>query len=79
MDYFRIGKHQLIEENVLYTSRSLYILLTEEMTIDQLFEAYSKEMNIYLGIGMEKTLFLSLSFLFMVGKIKKVGNKIVRC
>lgn len=78
MDYFKIGKYQLVEENVLYTARILYDILEQKKHIDELFEEYSEYNNIQLSINVEKTLFLSLTFLFSLGKIKVENNLIVR-
>ena len=78
MDYFKIGKYQLVEENVLYTARILYDILEQKKHIDELFEEYSEYNNIQLSLNVEKTLFLSLTFLFSLGKIKVENNLIVR-
>ena len=78
MDYFKIGKYQLVEENVLYTARILYDILEQKKHIDELFEEYSEYNNIQLSLNVEKTLFLSLIFLFSLGKIKVENNLIVR-
>lgn len=78
MDCFKIGKYQLVEENVLYTARVLYDFLEQKKHVDELFVEYSKYNNIRLSINVEKTLFLSLTFLFALGKIKIENNLIVR-
>lgn len=78
MDYFKIGKYQLVEENVLYTARVLHDILGQKKHVDELFEEYSRYNNIQLSLNVEKTLFLSLTFLFSLGKIKVENNLIVR-
>lgn len=79
MDYFKIGKHQLIEENVAYTAMYLYNLLDKNMYIDELFQLYVDSKKIQLSLGVEKTLFFSLTFLFGLGKINIINGMIERC
>jgi len=78
MDYFKIGKYQLVEENIPYTAKILYELLDKKKHVDQLFEDFSKTNNIQLSINVEKILFLSLTFLFALGKVKVEKDLLVR-
>lgn len=78
MDYFKINKYQLVEENIPYTAKVLYELLDKKKHVDQLFEDFSKTNNIQLSINVEKVLFLSLTFLFALGKVKVEKDLLVR-
>ncbi|OMF83929.1 hypothetical protein BK146_32300 [Paenibacillus sp. FSL R7-0333] len=78
MDYFLVSKHQIIEENVLFTSKTLYELLKKEQHIDELFLAYTNEREITLNLNMERILYLSLSLLYSLNLIVENKNMIKR-
>lgn len=78
MDYFKIGKHQVVEENLLYTTKILYELLETEQHIDELFLLYAKRQNVLLNLNIERILYLALTFLFSFEKILVDGNMIKR-
>ncbi|MEK3716240.1 hypothetical protein [Paenibacillus sp. FSL R7-0333] len=78
IDYFLVSKHQIIEENVLFTSKTLYELLKKEQHIDELFLAYTNEREITLNLNMERILYLSLSLLYSLNLIVENKNMIKR-
>lgn len=78
LDYFLVSKHQIIEENVLFTSKTLYELLEKEQHIDELFLIYTRERNITLNINMERILYLSLALLYSLNLIAVNKNMIKR-
>ncbi|MCQ2016029.1 hypothetical protein [Clostridium butyricum] len=78
MDYFKLTKHQLIDENIAYTAMCLYKLIDREMYLDELFQKYVNSKDTKLSSAIEKTLLLSLAFLFGLGKIDIIENIIVR-
>lgn len=79
MDYFKVAKHQLIEDNVAYTAMYLYNLLDKKMYLDEILQLYVESKRIQLSFGVEKTLLLSLTFLFGIGKINIIDGMIERC
>lgn len=78
MDYFKLTKHQVIDENIVYTAMYLYKLIDREIYIDELFKKYVDSKETQLSSAIEKTLLLSLTFLFGLGKINIIENMIVR-
>lgn len=78
MNYFLLNKYQPVEESILYSSKVLYELLQSRKHIDELFDEYSSNHKIPLSVNLERTLYLSLTFLFSIGKIKYDNNLIMR-
>lgn len=78
MDYFKLTKHQVIDENIAYTAMCLYKLIDRDMYLDELFQKYVNNKGTQLSCAIEKTLLLSLTFLFALGKINIIENMIVR-
>lgn len=79
MDYFKLSKHQVVEENIVYTAMQVYTMMDKSIYIDELFQRYAKDNAVQLSIGVEKTLFLALTFLFGLGKIQVINNMLERC
>ncbi|MDF2882772.1 MAG: YydC [Clostridiaceae bacterium] len=78
MNYFNITKYQTVEENIPYSSMVLYKLLSEKMSIDELFKKYALENNIVLNLNLERILLLCVTFLYSIQKIKLNNNLIER-
>jgi len=78
MDYFLVSKHQIVEENILFTSKMLYQLLDSELHVDELFLKYASKRNIILNLNIERILYLSLTLLFAMGLISANQNMIMR-
>ncbi|HBF6521666.1 TPA: hypothetical protein KRL75_004049 [Clostridioides difficile] len=78
MNYFKLTKHQVIDENIAYTAMYLYKLIDREMYLDELFQKYVNSKGTQLSSAIEKTLLLSLTFLFGLGKINIIESMIVR-
>lgn len=74
MDCFLIGKYQSLDENILYTAKTLYELINKKMHIDELFYEYAQYRKITLSLNVEKTLYVSLCFLYSVDKIILKNN-----
>lgn len=79
MDFFKLTKYRSLDENVLLVSKELYEIVDDKIHIDELFDRYSARRNITLNLNVERILYLSLLFLFSVGKIKINKNFIMRC
>lgn len=78
MNFFLLNKHQSIEENVIFTSKSLYNLLGAEKHVDELFEEFANEQRITLNLNIERILYLSLTFLFSFELIEIKNNLVKR-
>jgi hypothetical protein len=78
MNYFFLTKYNTVEENVLYSSKVLYELLIQEKHIDQLFIDFAENQNLKINLNVERILFLSLTFLFSLGKVSFNKNMIRR-
>ncbi|ATP92686.1 hypothetical protein CSE15_01305 [Bacillus altitudinis] len=78
MNHFLLNKFNAIEENVLYSSKVLYELLEKEKHIDQLFLDYANSQDIIINLNIERILYLSLTFLYSLGKVSFNQNMISR-
>jgi ABC-type uncharacterized transport system permease subunit len=77
-DCFKINKYQALEENVLYDAMVIYNLLNRPMHIDILFDKFAKDMDRELSVNLERMLYLSITFLFSIGKVVMEDNLISR-
>lgn len=73
-----MNKYQIVEENVLVTSKILYELLDKQKHIDQLFLEFSDKRNIILNQNIERVLYLSLTFLYSFDLILLNNNLVMR-
>ncbi|OMF39021.1 hypothetical protein BK136_28055 [Paenibacillus amylolyticus] len=78
MNFFLMNKYQIVEENVLVTSKILYELLDKQKHIDQLFLEFSDKRNIILNQNIERVLYLSLTFLYSFDLILLNNNLVMR-
>ena len=79
MDYFLLSKNISVEENVLFTAKSIYMLLgNKPKHIDQLFLDYASKQKLTINLNIERVLYLALTFLFALGKLKIKENMIVK-
>ncbi|WP_257145045.1 ABC-three component system middle component 6 [Bacillus bingmayongensis] len=79
MRYFLLNKQSTVEENVLFTAKILYEQIGDsKLHIDELFLEFIKKQDITLNLNIERVLYLALTFLFTIGKIKFNDNMIER-
>lgn len=79
MNYFLLTKYRSVEENILFTAKILYELLGDEKRhVDQLYLDFASKQNITINLNIERILYLSLTFLFSLGKITFNENMIER-
>lgn len=78
MNHFLLTKFNAVEENVLYSSKVLFELLEKEKHIDQLFLDYAKSQDLIINLNIERILYLSLTFLYSLGKVSFNQNMISR-
>ncbi|MGG0460275.1 hypothetical protein [Priestia aryabhattai] len=78
MNHFLLTKYNAVEENVLYSSKILYELLEKEKHIDQLFLDYADSQDLIINLNIERILYLSLTFLYSLGKVSFNQNMISR-
>lgn len=78
MSFFLINKYQNPNDNILFASKILLELLDEEKHIDELFNNFSIETNSELNINLERTLFLSITFLYSLNIVSLENNFIKR-
>jgi len=79
MDYFILSKNVSVEENVLFTAQSIYLILgNKPKHIDQLFIDYATKQNLKINLNIERILYLALTFLFALGKLEVKENMIVK-
>lgn len=78
MDYFLLSKHQSINENIGFSSMILYNLLETQKHIDVLFREYCVLRNTDVNVNLERTLLMSLTFLYSLGKVTINNNMVMR-
>ncbi|PEX36580.1 hypothetical protein CN455_22140 [Bacillus cereus] len=79
MKYFLLNKQSTVEENVMFTAKILYEQIGDsKLHIDELFLEFIKKQDITLNLNIERVLYLALTFLFTIGKIKFNDNMIER-
>lgn len=79
MDIYKINKFQAKYENPIYVCKLLYELLNKPMLVDSLFKKFEKETGEIISCEYEQTLLLSLCFMYTIGMIENVDNRIRRC
>lgn len=77
MDYFKVNKYSLIDENIIYISSNIIDILSSgaksfAKTIDEYQKRYSPNMS----LNLETNIYLSALFLYEIGKLKFDGKKI---
>ncbi|WP_312648980.1 ABC-three component system middle component 6 [Aminipila sp.] len=79
MDIYKINKFQAKYENPIYVGKLLHGLLNKPMIIDSLFQKFEKTTGEVISWEYEQILLLSLCFMYSIGMIENVDNKIRRC
>lgn len=78
MSFFLINKYQTPNDNILFVSKILLDLLQDgEKHIDELFNDFSIRTKKDLNINLERTLFLSITFLYSLNIIN-VNNNFIK-
>lgn len=76
-NYFLLSKYRSVEENVLFTAKVLFELLEDKRKhIDQLFLEFAEKQGITINLNIERILYLSLTFLYSLGKVTFNKNMI---
>lgn len=79
LNYFLLTKYRSVEENVLYSAKILYDLIGDSrIHVDKLFLDFASKQAMTININIERILYLSLTFLFSLGKITVKNNMIER-
>lgn len=77
--FFMLSKHKTVEENILFSAKQLFNLISEKPKhIDELLMEYSNENSITLNLNIERIAYLALTFLYSMDEIKMNGNMIVK-
>ena len=76
-NYFLLSKYLSVEENVLFTAKVLFELIGDKRKhIDQLFLEFAQKQGITINLNIERILYLSLTFLYSLGKVTFNKNMI---
>lgn len=78
MDYFKIGKYQSKYENPIYLSNTIYNTVSKPLAIDQVIAHVCKILDLQLSPELERSIILSLCFMYSVGIIEMHDGNIVR-
>lgn len=77
MDYFKVNKYSSVEENILYISSNIIELLKgSEKEFGKLVELYEKRFCPEISINIETCIYLSMLFLYGIGKVEMNDKKI---
>lgn len=77
MDYFKVNKYSAVEENILYISNNIIELLKgNEKEFGKLIELYEKRFCPEISVNVETNIYLSMLFLYGIGKIEINDKKI---
>ncbi|QSF42317.1 hypothetical protein ICR96_30255 (plasmid) [Priestia megaterium] len=72
-----MSKYLSVEENVLFTAKVLFELIgNKRKHIDQLFLEFAQKQGITINLNIERILYLSLTFLYSLGKVTFNKNMI---
>lgn len=77
MDYFRINKYSLIEENIIFISSNIIEILNGgAKSFGKVMDEYQKKYGEGMSLNMEMNIYLAMLFLYEIGKINFDGKKI---
>lgn len=77
MDYFKVNKYSAVEENILYISNNIIELLKgNEKEFGKLIELYEERFCPEISVNVETNIYLSMLFLYGIGKIEINDKKI---
>ena len=77
MDYFRINKYSLIEENIIFISSNIIEILNGgAKSFGKVMDEYQKKYGEGMSLNMEMNIYLAMLFLYEIGQINFDGKKI---
>lgn len=77
MDYFKVNKYSLVDENILYISSNIIELLKgSEKGFGKLIEQYQKKCFLDISVNTESNIYLAMLFLFVTGQVELKENKL---
>lgn len=78
-NHFILTKHKAIEENVLFTAKELYEILSDKPKhIDELILEYSNNISVTVSLNLERIIYLALTFLYSINEVKLEGKTIIK-
>lgn len=78
MDYFKINKYSIVDENILYIAKNLIeILSSSDKTFGKVMELYKSRYSQDMSLNIETNVYLAMCFLYVTGKIS-LDDKIIR-
>jgi hypothetical protein len=77
MDYFKINKYSVVDENILYIAKNLIeILASSDKTFGKVMELYKSRYSQDMNFNIETNVYLAMCLLYGTGKISLDGNLI---
>lgn len=77
MDYFKVNKYSSIDENILYVANNIIEILKDgSKNFGKVIEKYQQYYSTELSLNMETNIYLAMLFLYQIGKIRIVDEKI---
>lgn len=77
MDYFKINKYSLIDENIIFISSNIMGILSDgAKSFGKIMNEYQKKYALDMSLNLEMNIYLSMLFLYEIGKINFDGKKI---
>lgn len=78
MDYFKLNKYSIVDENILYIAKNIIeILNSSDKSFGKIMEIYKNKYSPDMSLNIETNIYLAMSFLFSTGKIK-LDDKFIR-
>ena len=75
MDYFKVNKYSLIDENIIFISSNIIeILNSGAKSFGKAMDEYQKKYGADMSLNMEMNIYLAMLFLYEIGKIKFDGT-----
>lgn len=77
MDYFKVNKYSLIDENIIFISSNVIeILNSGAKSFGKTMDEYQKKYGTEMSLNMEMNIYLAMLFLYEIGRIDFDGKKI---
>lgn len=76
MQYFKVNKYSSLDENPLFIAKKVYeLILEKDKSLNDIIDEYSKKYEVNIGVNMESSLYLAITFLFATDRLVMKKDK----